>query len=452
MTRCSAPGCRSGLDIGGIRLCREAEHITADGKRLLIIHGDEFDNVVRYAKFLALLGDWAYTSALVINRWFNMVRRRLGFPYWSLSAWLKRQVKEAVKAIDRFEGGTGRRGAPPRLRRRGLRPHPSRRNARGRRRAVHERRRLGGKLHRPGRASRRPPGTDRLGRAEPPVVLRTAAVTGCATCLISCPFAGDGCAEMLPPAPSHRILIISDAWPPQVNGVVRTLTTVAAELRRMGHVVEVIGPDQFRTLPCPTYPDIALSILPRRKLVRMIEEFQPGRAAYRHRGTAGIAARRWARRTGFRFTTAFHTRFAEYLQARTGIPVRPVYAWMRRFHDAGAGTMVATQSLQDELTSRGFRHIRPWSRGVDLTCSSRDRANSGICRDRSSSMSAGWRSRRTSAPFWIWTCRVPRSWSAAARNSRRCAGNIRTSCSPGRGSVRHWRAPMPAADVFVFPA
>jgi UDP-2,3-diacylglucosamine pyrophosphatase LpxH len=92
-----------GVDISGIRLCLEAEHVTADGKRFLIIHGDEFDSVVRYAKFLALLGDWAYTTALVINRWFNAVRRRLGLPYWSLSAWLKLQVKEAVKAIDRFE-------------------------------------------------------------------------------------------------------------------------------------------------------------------------------------------------------------------------------------------------------------------------------------------------------------------------------------------------------------
>ena len=92
-----------GLEICGIKLCRESEHITADGKRLLILHGDEFDSVVRYAKFLALLGDWAYTAALSMNRWFNVVRRLLGYPYWSLSAWLKRQVKEAVKAIDRFE-------------------------------------------------------------------------------------------------------------------------------------------------------------------------------------------------------------------------------------------------------------------------------------------------------------------------------------------------------------
>src|SRR3954452_13985321 len=92
-----------GLEICGIRMCRDSEHVIADGKRLLVMHGDEFDNVVRYAKFLALLGDWAYTVALAFNRWFNEVRRRLGYPYWSLSAWLKRQVKEAVKAIDRFE-------------------------------------------------------------------------------------------------------------------------------------------------------------------------------------------------------------------------------------------------------------------------------------------------------------------------------------------------------------
>ena len=93
----------AGVDISGIRLVKEAEHVTADGKRLLIVHGDEFDNVVRYARFLALLGDWAYTTALIANRWFNVARRHLGLPYWSLSAWLKRQVKEAVKAVDRFE-------------------------------------------------------------------------------------------------------------------------------------------------------------------------------------------------------------------------------------------------------------------------------------------------------------------------------------------------------------
>jgi len=103
-----------GLDVCGIRLRGEAVHETADGRRFLILHGDEFDSVVRYAKVIALLGDEAYDAALVANRWFNSARRRLGYPYWSLSAWLKRQVKGAVKAIDRYEsalaGEARRRG------------------------------------------------------------------------------------------------------------------------------------------------------------------------------------------------------------------------------------------------------------------------------------------------------------------------------------------------------
>ena len=102
------------LEVAGIRLRAEAEHTTADGRRLLVLHGDQFDSVVRYARFLALLGDWAYDRALVLNRWFNVARRRLGLPYWSLSSWLKRQVKGAVSAIDRFEhavaGEAGARG------------------------------------------------------------------------------------------------------------------------------------------------------------------------------------------------------------------------------------------------------------------------------------------------------------------------------------------------------
>ena len=148
------PHVPGGLEIAGVRLRRDAEHVTADGRRLLVTHGDEFDSVVRYAKFLALLGDSAYTVALVVNRWFNLVRRRrFGYPYWSLSVWLKRQVKEAVKSIDRFEaaltGEARRRG----IRRGRVRPHPPRPDARAERRAVHQRRRLGRKLHRAGGTS-----------------------------------------------------------------------------------------------------------------------------------------------------------------------------------------------------------------------------------------------------------------------------------------------------------
>jgi glycosyltransferase involved in cell wall biosynthesis len=161
-------------------------------------------------------------------------------------------------------------------------------------------------------------------------------------------------------------MIVTDAWFPQVNGVVRTLSTVAEELRAMGHAVEVVGPDRFRTIPCPTYPDIALSLLPRRKLVRLIQDFAPDALHISTEGPLGMAARSWAMRNGRHFTTAFHTRFAEYIHARIGVPVGPIYAWMRHFHGASDGTMVATPSLRQELAARGFRNIRAWSRGVDL--------------------------------------------------------------------------------------
>ena len=134
----------------------------------------------------------------------------------------------------------------------------------------------------------------------------------------------------------------------------------------MGHVVDVIGPDRFRTFPCPSYPEIRLALFPRRRLGRMIAAFMPAHLHIATEGPLGQAARAWAIRNRAHFTTAFHTRFAEYLQVRTGIPTRLSYAWLRRFHGAADGTMVATASLRRDLEMGGFRNIRPWSRGVDL--------------------------------------------------------------------------------------
>jgi len=151
-----------------------------------------------------------------------------------------------------------------------------------------------------------------------------------------------------------------------VNGVVRTLATLLAELAQLGVTAEVIGPDRFRTLPCPTYPDIRLSVLPRRKLGRMMQAYAPDALHIATEGPLGMAARKFARRHGWVFTTAFHTRFPEYLAARTRMPTRLSYAWLRHFHNAGQGLMVATESLRQELSDRGFRHLRAWSRGVDL--------------------------------------------------------------------------------------
>ena len=173
--------------------------------------------------------------------------------------------------------------------------------------------------------------------------------------------------EPLPPFPGlTRILIVSDAWMPQVNGVVRTLRTVTDEIRAMGVTVEVIGPDRFKTIPMPSYPEIRLAIRPAKLLARLIEEFAPDALHIATEGPLGMAARSYAKRHKFAFTTAFHTRFAEYLKARTGIPEFLTYIWLRRFHGAAAAVMVATQSLREELSSRGFKNVRPWSRGVDL--------------------------------------------------------------------------------------
>ena len=134
----------------------------------------------------------------------------------------------------------------------------------------------------------------------------------------------------------------------------------------MGHAVEVIGPDRFATLPCPTYPDIRLAILPRRRLARIIEGFDPDALHVATEGPLGLAASRWARRHEFPYTTAFHTRFPEYVRARTGLPPGLLYAWLRRFHGFARGTMVATEGLRAELAGRGFGHLLRWSRGVDL--------------------------------------------------------------------------------------
>lgn len=163
-----------------------------------------------------------------------------------------------------------------------------------------------------------------------------------------------------------RILIVSDAWFPQVNGVVRTMSIVADHLRAGGDTVEVIGPDRFVNIPMPGYAEIRLAIAPRRRLAKLVDAFAPEVVHIATEGPLGWAMRAICRRRRWPFTTAFHTRFPEYLHARTRIPLSWSWAVMRRFHQAGAGTFAATQSLRDELARRGFTKVRAWTRGVDL--------------------------------------------------------------------------------------
>ncbi|WP_300304354.1 glycosyltransferase family 1 protein [Ferrovibrio sp.] len=163
-----------------------------------------------------------------------------------------------------------------------------------------------------------------------------------------------------------RILIVSDAWHPQVNGVVRTLTKTREVLERRGHVVEVIGPEHFRRFPCPTYPEIELSVLPYRQLVKMIGDFAPDAIHIATEGPLGMAARKYCKRHNLIFTTAYHTKFPEYIHERTGLPLKWSYAFMRWFHNGSAGVMVATDSLAKSLSDWGFRNLKTWSRGVDI--------------------------------------------------------------------------------------
>jgi glycosyltransferase involved in cell wall biosynthesis len=163
-----------------------------------------------------------------------------------------------------------------------------------------------------------------------------------------------------------RLLIVTDAWAPQVNGVVRTLSTVSALLRAGGDAVEVVGPDRFRTVPAPSYPEIRLAVRPRAALARMADAFAPTTVHVATEGPLGWAMRAVCRARGWPFTTSFHTKFPDYLRARAGIPPRLAWAVLRRFHESGAGTFAATPSLRDELARRGFTKVRPWTRGVDL--------------------------------------------------------------------------------------
>ena len=161
------------------------------------------------------------------------------------------------------------------------------------------------------------------------------------------------------------ILIVTDAWLPQVNGVVRSLEWTARELEKMGVRVEFLSPQEFVTIPCPTYPDIRLSLTHRRAVQRRMAAYDCEHLHIATEGPLGLLAASAARRMGMPYTTGYHTRFPEYVEARWPLPVSWFYAWFRRFHNFGGGCMVATETLRADLERRGFRNLKMWSRGVD---------------------------------------------------------------------------------------
>ena len=163
-----------------------------------------------------------------------------------------------------------------------------------------------------------------------------------------------------------RILIATDAWKPQINGVVRVFETTVKHLEAAGHVVEVIGPERFATsFPAPGYPEVRLAMTLGRALPEMIDAFRPDAIHIPVEGPIGLAARHYCRKRRLPFTTSFHTRFGDYFAMRIGFGMGPAYAAQRWFHNAGSGFMVQTETLERQLEVRGFRNIWTWGRAVD---------------------------------------------------------------------------------------
>ena len=162
-----------------------------------------------------------------------------------------------------------------------------------------------------------------------------------------------------------KLTLVTDAWEPQVNGVVRTLATTARLLAERGVRVQIISPDQFWSVPMPSYPEIRLAMTTRRRIARMIRSFGPDALHIATEGPLGWLARGWALKAGFAFTTSFHTRFPDYVAARIGLNPERVWRVLRRFHGPAHAVMVATPRLGAELASHGIAQTRPWARGVD---------------------------------------------------------------------------------------
>jgi glycosyltransferase involved in cell wall biosynthesis len=259
--------------------------------------------------------------------------------------------------------------------------------------------------------------------------------------------------EAAPGLANVKVLIVTDAWAPQVNGVVRTLETLGRDLEALGHDVRYATPEGRFTVPLPTYSEIRLAIFPRRSLERMIGEFAPDAIHIATEGTIGLSARSICIARGIPFTTSFHTRFPEYVRARFPfIPEGAVYGFLRWFHGPAAAMMVATNSLKDELEAHGFRNVRIWSRGVDVE-QFRPIAGASLPFEK---------------PIWLYVGRVAIEKNVEAFLSLDLPGTkVVVGDGPARGTlerrypaakflgpktgedlVRHYSA----SDVFVFPS
>ena len=163
-----------------------------------------------------------------------------------------------------------------------------------------------------------------------------------------------------------RIALVTDAWQPQVNGVVRTLTAIKCELESQGHELLVVSPDRFASLPCPSYPEIRLALARRGTIGRLIRTFDADAIHIATEGPLGLAARRWCLSEGLCFTTAYHTQFPDYVAARTGVNAEWIWRYIRWFHAPADAILTSTPSVDTVLRTHGLARLRRWGRGVDL--------------------------------------------------------------------------------------
>jgi glycosyltransferase involved in cell wall biosynthesis len=242
-----------------------------------------------------------------------------------------------------------------------------------------------------------------------------------------------------------RIALCTDAWHPQVNGVVRSLAATVSRLVERGYAVELITPQQFRTVPCPGYSEIRLALAPRFGTRRALAAFAPDVVHIATEGPIGWSARSWCLAHGVPFTTAFHTRFPDYAAVRTGLSPERFWPLIRRFHAPSRAVMVSTLSLGQELEGRGLPQWRMWSRGIDPA-----QFHPGHAALPEIAALPGpvqlyvgrSRSRRTCLPSSRPGPAAPRWWSAMAPIWKCCAHAIRKPGSSARWPARNWRGPI----------
>ena len=248
-----------------------------------------------------------------------------------------------------------------------------------------------------------------------------------------------------------KICIATDAWHPQINGVVTTLSRTVATLRAWGHELLLLTPDRFPTLPCPTYPEIRLSMVTPATIGRMLADFAPAAIHIATEGPLGWTARAACRKRGLAFTTSYHTRFPEYVRMRAPVPLAMSYALIRGFHRPASRTMAAP-TIIDELAAKDFSHLVPWSRGVD-TSLFRPRRQTLPAAPQPLFVSVGRVAREKNLPAFLDLDLPGKKWVIGdgpdLESLRRQYPEVRfTGAKSGEDLASH----LAQADVFVFPS